>query len=90
MLILGAQTEPGAAAFLLIWSVVALIAGGALVTKKASSGMRTFVTQGLEGNPDQQSKAQAVPVGLLRFIGTLFLLAGAAALAASVIMLRGR
>ncbi|MFR9756784.1 hypothetical protein [Streptomyces sp. TR06-5] len=89
MLILGAQTEPGGAAFLLVWSVLALIAGGVLATKKGSGGMRSFVVQGLEGSSRQQRQAKAVPAGFLRALGGFFVLAGTVALIASVIMLTG-
>lgn len=87
MVILGGQTEPGPGPFLLIWSLLAIVGGGVLATKKGAGGARSLVVQGLENSPRQKAQAKTVPAGFLRFLGVLFLLGGAIALIASVLML---
>lgn len=88
MLMLGGKTDQGGGPFLLIWGAGALVMGGLLVTKKGSGWVHSLALNGLESNPRQRTKARTVSLGFVRFLGGFFVLAGAVALVAAVIILR--
>ncbi|MEU9241611.1 hypothetical protein [Streptomyces sp. NPDC048385] len=84
MLTAAGQDGPSTAAFLLIWGMLALIGGGALVTRRVSERFRAFIVEGLAAKPTQQARAQSVPLGFGRCIGGVFMVCGMVAIALSI------
>ncbi|MGW9030882.1 hypothetical protein ACWGQ5_43855 [Streptomyces sp. NPDC055722] len=89
-----AGQDAGLGPFLLIWSLLALVIGGGLATKKWSSRYRNFIVTMLASqqplSPRQAERvrrAKRMPAGFVRFIGGIFAVAGAVALPVSVTML---
>lgn len=87
MISLAAETGSGSGVFLLIWSIVALLMGGALATKRWSARFKSLIVGGLAGNPVSQQRAVRNPVGFLRLIGGFFVVAGAVALPIAVVLI---
>ncbi|MFJ9721272.1 hypothetical protein ACIRP3_00780 [Streptomyces sp. NPDC101209] len=87
MLTIAGQGGPSPAPFLLIWGVVALVGGGALVTRRVSERFCAMVVKGLAGKPTQQARAKALPLGFARFIGGVFMVCGMVALPVSIGMM---
>lgn len=87
VLTIAGQGGPSPAPFLLIWGVVALVGGGALVTRRVSERFRAMVVEGLATKPTQQARAEAVPLGFTRFVGGVFMVCGMVAIPVSIAMM---
>ncbi|MEU3333706.1 hypothetical protein [Streptomyces sp. NPDC006668] len=87
MVTIAGQGGPSPAPFLLIWGLLALVGGAALVTRGVSERIRAIVVEGLATKPTQQARAQAVPLGFTRLIGSVFLVCGMVAIPLSIAML---
>ncbi|MGW2088909.1 hypothetical protein [Streptomyces sp. NPDC001880] len=87
MLLLASQNDSAAGGvFLLVWGVVVIFVGGALVTERGAAGIHALIVNGLERNPRQQAKARAVPEGFLRFVGGFLAICGMVAVSVSLVM----
>ncbi|MFF8531966.1 hypothetical protein ACF07B_08280 [Streptomyces sp. NPDC015532] len=86
MVTIAGQDGPSPAPFLFIWGMLALIGGGALVTRKVSERFRTLIAEGLATKPTQQARAQAVPLSFTRFIGGVLVACGMVAIPVSIAM----
>ena len=73
--------------FLLVWSIIALLMGGALVTKRWSARFKSLIAGGLAGSPESQQRAVRTPESFLRLIGGFFVVAGAVALPIAVVLI---
>lgn len=87
VLTIAGQGGPSPAPFLLFWGVVALVGGGALVTRRVSDRFRAMVVEGLATKPAQQARAEAVPLGFARFIGGVFMVCGMIAIPVAIAMM---
>ncbi|MFD8075648.1 hypothetical protein ACFV3E_23715 [Streptomyces sp. NPDC059718] len=84
---IASQTGPGPGPFLLVWSLLAIVGGGLLVTRKWSARLHDVVVTGLEGRPESQRRATAAPSWFLRLIGGLFAIGGLIGLPLAMFMI---
>ncbi|MFF2468456.1 hypothetical protein [Streptomyces mirabilis] len=87
MVTIAGQDGPSPAPFLLIWGMLALIGGGALVIRRVSERFRAFIVEGLATKPTQQARAQSLPLSFARFIGGVFMVCGTVAIPVSIVMM---
>ncbi|MFI1950684.1 hypothetical protein ACH437_02290 [Streptomyces xinghaiensis] len=81
------QTGPSLAPFLLIWGLLALIGGGAIVSSKVSARFRAVVIDRLAARPARQARARSMPMGFFRAIGGVFMVCGLIAIPVSITMM---
>ncbi|MCC5032516.1 hypothetical protein DMH02_004425 [Streptomyces sp. WAC 00631] len=81
------QAGPSLAPFLLIWGLLALMGGGALVTSKVSARFRAIIIDGLAARPGRQARARSMPLVFVRAIGGVFVVCGLIAIPLSITLM---
>ncbi|MFE2280750.1 hypothetical protein ACFXAE_26700 [Streptomyces sp. NPDC059454] len=83
------RTGAGPAPFLLIQGLIALVGGGAPVTRKASVRFYSLITRGLGEKAGSRADARAVPPGFPRVLGGFFAVGGPVALPVALFAVSG-